>query len=140
MKYTNGNHDAHNIFELVELFADEMEDETGFSFPHSLHCVMEGKKIKGSDFISPHPFWWLLNHDNMDFYSIGEYFGDDADFMKRFLAAHRAAYAKMLKKEHGWKPKETVEAYRRWHNRAMRGLPGLDSEADLLRAQDAFKE
>jgi hypothetical protein len=139
LKYENDNHDTHNIFESVEVFNNEMEDETGIEFAHSLHCVVEEKKSKGN-FVMPRPFWWLMNHADFNFTSIGEYLGNDADFMKRFLAAHRAAFTKMLKKEHGWKPKIIGEAYQRWHNRAMRGLPGLESEADLLKAQDAFEE
>jgi len=124
-------HANSHILELVEIVNNDMEAESGFEFPHSLDCTVTIDKAG-----QPHLSWALVNNMTRDVYGIGEYAGNDADFMRRFLEAHKEAFGAEIEDA----VPSVAEAYKRWHNRAMRSvsLPREDTAA-LLEAQDSYR-
>jgi len=128
MIYERDGYQPQNIFETVELVNQDMEDESGIVFYHSLDASVSTDKAG-----IPHIEWALLDNETQKLAKIGEYKGDDVSFMKRFLAAHRVLFEGKLKKD-GLKKPRIEQEYKRWHNRAMRSVAG-PSELDLLEAQ-----
>jgi predicted DNA-binding WGR domain protein len=126
MRYHAKDYDVHNIFESIVLANQDMESESGLSFPISFSCDVVVKK-NGIPYMT-----WALQSGKATA-ALGSYSGDDVAFMKAFFIAHRTLFGSALRKA-GYTKGDLEDEYLRWHNQAKRGVAG-PSEEELLETQ-----